>query len=155
MEAVTSRVFSIKIHNKKENILAPLADMFNHKIPPDTFWNFDDKSNSFYIKSKSNVSKGKELSFSYGIKSNKNYLLYYGFTINNSTYNKFKVDIVLKLNNDQCFNIKQILLGKNNSTKHFILGFNLLDKRAQKFLVVYVLCYIIILIVIFVIENIE
>ena len=133
METVTSRVFSVKIHNKKENILAPLADMFNHKIPPDILWKFDDKTNSFIIKSKSNISKGEELSFSYGIKTNKNYLLYYGFTINNSTYNKFKVDIVLKFNNDQCFNIKQILLGKNNSTKHFILGFNLLNKHVQKF----------------------
>ena len=61
------------------------------------------------------------------------YLFYFGFAINNNTYNKFNVDILLKLNDDQCFNIKQALLGKNNSTKHFILGLNILDKHVQKF----------------------
>ena len=39
----------------------------------------------------------------------------------------------MKLNDDQCFDIKQTLLGKNNSTKHFFLGLNLLDENAQKF----------------------
>jgi len=133
MEVVTSRVFGIKIHNKKETILAPFADILNHKRPSDTVWDFDETTNSFTIKSRSNVLKGEEVFDSYGIKSNRNYLLYYGFTINNNTYNKFKVEILLKLNNDQCFNIKQTLLGKNNSTKHFLLGFNLLDVRVQKF----------------------
>ena len=132
-EVVTSRVFGIKIHNKKETILAPFADMLNHKRPSDTVWDFEETTNSFTIKSRSNVLKGEEVFDSYGIKSNRNYLLYYGFTINNNTYNKFKVEILLKLNNDQCFNIKQTLLGKNNSTKLFILGLNLLDARVQKF----------------------
>jgi histone-lysine N-methyltransferase SETD3 len=133
MEVVTSRVFGVKIHNKKETIIAPFADILNHKRPTDTIWDFDDKTNSFTIRSRSNVPKGEEVFDSYGIKSNRNYLLYYGFTINNNTYNKFKVDILLKLNIDQCFNIKQTLLGKNNSTKQFILGFNLLDKNVQNF----------------------
>ena len=133
MEVVTSRVFSVKIHNKKETIIAPFADLLNHKRPTDTFWDFDDKTNSFYIKSISNIQKGEEIFDSYGIKSNRNYLLYYGFTINNNTYNKLHVDILLKLNIDQCFKTKQEILGKNNSTKHFILGLNLLDKNVQNF----------------------
>jgi len=119
MEVVFSRVFNVKILNKREIIVAPFADILNHKMPANTFWNFDDKTNSFFIKSKSNASRGEEVFDSYGIKSNSNYLFYYGFTINNSSYNKLKVDILLKLNDDQCFDIKQILLGKNNSTKHF------------------------------------
>ena len=133
MEVVTSRVFSIRIHNKKETIIAPFADLLNHKRPTDTIWDFDDKIDSFFIRSRSNILKGEEVFDSYGIKSNKNYLLYYGFTINNSTYNKFKVDILLKLNNDQCFNMKQLLLGKNNSTKYYMLGLNLLDENVQNF----------------------
>ena len=50
MEIVTSRVFLIKIHNKKETILAPFADILNHKRPSDTVWDFDDNTNSFTIK---------------------------------------------------------------------------------------------------------
>ena len=133
MEVVTSRVFGVKIHNKKETIIAPFADLLNHKRPTDTIWDFDDKTNSFFIKSRSNVPKGEEVFDSYGIKSNRDYLLYYGFTMNNSTYNKFKVGILLKFNIDECFNIKQTLLGKNNSTKYFILGLNLLDENTQEF----------------------
>ena len=133
MEVVTSRVFGVKIQNKKQTILAPFADILNHKSPSDTVWDFDEITNSFTIKSKSNVPKGEEVFDSYGIKSNRDYLLYYGFTMNNSTYNKFKVGILLKFNIDECFNIKQTLLGKNNSTKYFILGLNLLDENTQEF----------------------
>ena len=133
MEVVTSRVFSVVINNKKETILAPFADILNHKRPTDTIWDFDNTINSFYIRSLSNITKGEEIFDSYGIKSNRNYLLYYGFTMNNSTYNKFKVGILLNLNNDQCLYTKQIILGKNNSTKHFVLELNLLNKSVQRF----------------------
>ena len=60
MEVVFSRVFNIKIHNKRGFIVAPFADILNHKMPANTYWGFEDKTNSFFIKSKSNISKGEK-----------------------------------------------------------------------------------------------
>ena len=37
---VGSRMFGVHIDGVKTNILAPFADMLNHKLPKQTSWNF-------------------------------------------------------------------------------------------------------------------
>jgi hypothetical protein len=39
---VGSRVFGVFIDKVKTEILAPFADMLNHKIPKETVWNYSE-----------------------------------------------------------------------------------------------------------------
>ena len=40
---VLTRIFGITVQGKKTSGLVPMADMLNHKRPPETYWTFDDK----------------------------------------------------------------------------------------------------------------
>ena len=131
-EVVTSRVFGVKIGGKSNTILVPYADLLNHQRPVQTYWDFNDTSNAFYIKSESNIMKGNEVFDSYGIKSNKNFLLYYGFTVENNTHNTFKIDIVV---NNSCPYYKEKIehLGTKNLKKRFLLNLKLYDVKIIEF----------------------
>ncbi|CAM6001003.1 unnamed protein product [Sphagnum balticum] len=48
---VGSRIFGLFIDGVKTDILAPFADMLNHKIPKQTSWNFLQSENGFAIES--------------------------------------------------------------------------------------------------------
>jgi histone-lysine N-methyltransferase SETD3 len=94
-EVISSRVFGVTIKGKKNDIIAPYADMLNHKRPRQTHWNYDDTCNAFVIKGVSNVKKGDEVFDSYGIKCNSRFLLNYGFTVENNEDNEFKIILIL------------------------------------------------------------
>ena len=131
-EVISSRVFGVTIKEKKNDIIAPYADMLNHKRPRQTHWNFDDNSNSFVIKAVSNVKKGQEVFDSYGIKCNSRFLLNYGFTVENNEDNEFK--IILNLNEaSPLFKEKMIFLGGKNYAKKFSLVINNPDKASPFF----------------------
>ena len=122
-EVISSRVFGVTIKGKKNDIIAPYADMLNHKRPRQTHWNFDDSCNAFVIKGVSNVKKGQEVFDSYGIKCNSRFLLNYGFTIENNEDNEFK--IVLTLNETSpLFKEKMEFLQNKNFSKKFALVIN-------------------------------
>jgi histone-lysine N-methyltransferase SETD3 len=59
--AVSSRIFGIKIDYRKTDVLAPFADLLNHKRPRTTHWYYDEKYKSFIIQSLDNISKGSEV----------------------------------------------------------------------------------------------
>ena len=122
-EVISSRVFGVTIKGKKNDIIAPYADMLNHKRPRQTHWNFDDSCNAFVIKGVSNVKKGQEVFDSYGIKCNSRFLLNYGFTIENNEDNEFK--IVLTLNETSpLFKEKMEFLQNKTFSKKFALVIN-------------------------------
>ena len=119
-EVISSRVFGVTINGKKNDIIAPYADMLNHRRPRQTHWNFDDNSNSFVIKAISKVEKGMEVFDSYGIKCNSRFLLNYGFTVENNEDNEFK--IILCLNeNSPFYKEKMEFLGNKNIKKKLVL----------------------------------
>ena len=131
-EVISSRVFGVTIKGKKNDIIAPYADMLNHKRPRQTHWNFDDESNSFVIKGVSNVKKGQEVFDSYGIKCNSRFLLNYGFTVENNEDNEFK--IILSLNESTpLFKEKITFLGGKNYTKKFSLVINNAESKITPF----------------------
>ena len=131
-EVISSRVFGVTIKGKKNDIIAPYADMLNHKRPRQTHWNFDDESNSFIIRGVSNVKKGQEVFDSYGIKCNSRFLLNYGFTVENNEDNEFK--IILMLNESSpLFKEKMIFLGGKNYTKKFSLVINNAESKITPF----------------------
>ena len=131
-EVISSRVFGVTIKGKKNDIIAPYADMLNHKRPRQTHWNFDDACNSFVIKGSANVKKGEEVFDSYGIKCNSRFLLNYGFTVENNEDNEFKIILILN-ESSPYFKEKMAYLGGKNITKKFSLVLNQGDKKIIQF----------------------
>ena len=131
-EVISSRVFGITIKGKKNDIIAPYADMLNHKRPRQTQWNFDDESNSFIIKGATKMKKGDEVFDSYGIKCNSRFLLNYGFTIENNEDNEFKILLILN-ESFPYFKEKMAYLGGKNISKKFSLILNLSDSKIIQF----------------------
>ena len=97
-EVIASRVFDINIKGKINKAFVPYADLLNHRNNPQTYWNFDDKIDSFIIKGVADIKKGEEIFDSYGRKPNHLLLLNYGFTIINNSANEIIVDLVLNKN---------------------------------------------------------
>jgi len=61
--AVSSRIFGIKIENKKTDVLAPFADLLNHKRPRQTHWLYDESLKSFVIQALEDIPAGNEVFF--------------------------------------------------------------------------------------------
>ncbi len=131
-EVISSRVFGVTIKGKKNDIIAPYADMLNHKRPRQTHWNFDDSCNSFVIKGAANVKKGEEVFDSYGIKCNSRFLLNYGFTVENNENNEFKIILILN-ESSPYFKEKMAYLGGKNFAKKFSLVLNHSDNKIIQF----------------------
>ena len=131
-EVISSRVFGVTIRGKKNDIIAPYADMLNHKRPRQTHWNFDDTCNSFVIKGAANVKKGDEVFDSYGIKCNSRFLLNYGFTVENNENNEFKIILILN-ESSPYFKEKLAYLGGKNFAKKFSLVLNHSDNKIIQF----------------------
>ena len=117
---ISSRNFNLIIDGKKTTTMVPLADMLNHNPKSDTVWTYNNKLKSYQMSMINNVKKGKEVSDSYGLKTNDKYFLYYGFLLNNAGV-QIKVNIK---------NLKVVLNKNFNSTNMEIL----LNHLRQKFI---------------------
>jgi histone-lysine N-methyltransferase SETD3 len=60
--AVSSRIFCVKIEGRKTDVLAPMADLLNHKRPRQTHWVYDENHKSFIITALENIKEGEEVS---------------------------------------------------------------------------------------------
>ena len=101
---ISSRLFGLIIKGKKNDIIAPFADLLNHKRSRDTKWFFSGNENFFGIIALKNINKGFQVYDSYGRKSNVRYLLNYGFTIENNEDDDIQIQISLDSN---CINFQQ------------------------------------------------
>ena len=117
-EVVSSRIFGVTMKGKKNDIIAPYADLFNHCRPRSTHWAYEDDQNSFIVSSIENLNCGVEVFDSYGRKCNARFLSNYGFTIENNEDDEVKV--ILNLNSDDS-NYKDKVKILGNSTKKFTL----------------------------------
>jgi len=60
---VSSRIFGVKIECKKTDVLAPFADLLNHKRPRSTHWYYDEMHKAFFIQSLEDIPVGEEVKF--------------------------------------------------------------------------------------------
>lgn len=88
---VGSRMFGLHIDGVKTDILAPFADMLNHKLPKETSWNYIQAEQGFAIESIVDLPAGVEICDSYGKKCNSRYLLNYGFLLEDNPENQIVV----------------------------------------------------------------
>ena len=89
----SSRVYSIKIHGEPSLAMVPYADLFNHKVPKDTSWFYDDETDCFTVKAIKDVKKGVEVYDTYGNKGNTDLLLFYGFTVDDNPFDTYMFEI--------------------------------------------------------------
>lgn len=96
-----SRAFSLQIDGKKMVTMVPLADMINHAVPSkvNCSFRFDSSQNGFVIEADRDVSKGEELLYSYGEKPNCEFLLHYGFTVDDNAVEE-SLQMLITLRND-------------------------------------------------------
>jgi histone-lysine N-methyltransferase SETD3 len=76
---ISSRIFGIEINGTSTDIVAPMADMLNHRNEIHTTWSYDNASCCFVIKALENIAPGSEIYDSYGCKSQHRFLLNYGY----------------------------------------------------------------------------
>ena len=93
---IASRIFGITIDNISTDVLAPFADLLNHKRPRQTQWYFDNNLNAFVIQAMTDINKGEEIFDSYGQKTNSRFLLSYGFCLEDNDFNEYQFTL--------CFN---------------------------------------------------
>ena len=86
--AVGTRVFSLQIQHVKTSVLAPLADMMNHRTPSGTNWTYDSRRASFTLTSCTELGDGEAVYESYGIKDNKRFFASYGFCLEENQANE-------------------------------------------------------------------
>jgi len=82
---VGSRNFSININGISKSALVPLADMLNHYRPAETKWGYNDSKKGFTMTTLKGIKPRAQIMDSYGRKSNRKYLLHYGFVMDNNT----------------------------------------------------------------------
>ena len=90
---ISSRIFGISINENKTDVLAPFADLLNHKRPRQTQWYFDDNLQSFVIQATENIKEGSEIFDSYGKKTNARFLLNYGFCLDDNDTSEYLLTI--------------------------------------------------------------
>jgi protein-histidine N-methyltransferase len=79
--AVITRVFGLTIGGVATEALVPLADMMNHRRPPDVDWSYDDAAGAFLMRASRDIAKGEEICDSYGRKPNGRFFVHYGFAL--------------------------------------------------------------------------
>ena len=90
---ISSRIFGISINDNKTDVLAPFADLLNHKRPRQTQWYYDDKLESFVIQATEDIKEGNEIFDSYGRKTNARFLLNYGFCLEDNDTSEFLITV--------------------------------------------------------------
>tara|TARA_Y100000996_G_C22546309_1_gene651997 strand:+ start:1158 stop:2417 length:1260 start_codon:yes stop_codon:yes gene_type:complete len=82
---VGSRNFSININGIQKSAMVPLADMLNHFRPAETRWGYNNSKGGFTMTTLKGIKNGAQIMDSYGRKSNRKYLLHYGFVMDDNT----------------------------------------------------------------------
>mgnify|MGYP002624900556 FL=1 len=90
---ISSRIFGISIKENKTDVLAPFADLLNHKRPRQTQWYYDDNLQSFVIQATENIKEGSEIFDSYGKKTNARFLLNYGFCLDDNDTSEYLLTV--------------------------------------------------------------
>jgi len=89
---VESRFFNQDINGKKEEIMVPVSDLFNHNTSQSASWRYNNKAKKFEIFANSDIKEGGEIVLNYGeYKSNAKLLLEYGFTVTGFNHSGFEI----------------------------------------------------------------
>lgn len=102
---VGSRIFGYLKYGIETSGMVPYIDLLNHSGDQNTIWCWNDKLDAFVLIATRNINKGEELTDNYGVKTNIELLLYYGFTIFSNpastlSFNLSEIDYTFSLQYD-------------------------------------------------------
>ena len=104
---VSSRNFRLTINGKTSTTLVPLADMLNHSLTADTRWTYNDSQQGYQMVLLKDIESGREITDSYGRKSNNQYFIHYGFVLDENVSTKITLKLEgLKFELTENFNSK-------------------------------------------------
>jgi Rubisco LSMT substrate-binding/SET domain len=116
---VCSRVFGVHVGGRKTLAMVPMADMLNHRIPPEVRWGYDDESEAFVMTAARDLRAGETLHDSYGQKCNARFLLSYGFVLDDNPDNAAGVRLSVP-RSDPAFEAKVRLL--DTASRRFLVS---------------------------------
>lgn len=125
---ISSRVFGITVAGTKTEALVPVADMMNHRRPPDVRWTFDDEAGAFVMTATRDLRAGEPVHDSYGKKSNGRFLLSYGFVLDDGDDDEAAIRVAVPPG-DPAF-ARKVALGGERRT--FPIPARLDDDRARR-----------------------
>jgi histone-lysine N-methyltransferase SETD3 len=131
---ISSRIFGIQMGDNKTDVLAPFADLLNHKRPRQTQWYYDNMLESFVIQAIEDINEGSEIFDSYGKKTNARFLLNYGFALDNNDSSEYPLNVIF---NDSypLFEIKKNLFQSEfEFSKTFNLNNNIYESQLLELL---------------------
>ena len=126
---ISSRIFGISINDHKTDVLAPFADLLNHKRPRQTQWYFDDNLESFVIQATEDIQEGNEIFDSYGRKTNARFLLNYGFCLEENDTNEFMLKITFNENYPLFEEKQKFFQSENDLVRSFNLNNNFYESQ--------------------------
>lgn len=91
--AVVTRVFGITVGGEATSALVPMADMMNHREPPDVGWTYDDDTESFVMVAFRPMAAGQPVHDSYGRKCNSRFFVHYGFVLEDNPDNEAEIQV--------------------------------------------------------------
>ena len=118
---ISSRIFGIAINENKTDVLAPFADLLNHKRPRQTQWYYDDNLESFVIQATENIKEGSEIFDSYGKKTNARFLLNYGFCLDDNDTSEYLLTVIF----DETYPMFELKKNFFQNEYEFVRTFNL------------------------------
>jgi histone-lysine N-methyltransferase SETD3 len=114
---VVTRVFGVTLGGAATEALVPMADMMNHRRPPDVEWAYHEAEDAFLMTAVHDVAKGKEVHDSYGRKSNGRFFVHYGFAVPHNPDDEAEVRLALA-REDPLFLAKSRMLRHTGGTEH-------------------------------------
>ena len=124
---ISSRIFGVCIEGTNTDVLAPYADLLNHRSPRQTNWYYDDSLGSFVIQAIDDISEGSEIFDTYGMKTNSRFLMNYGFVIEDNETNEYPLIVTFNENFPLFETKKQFFENPNTLTKMFKLNTNIYE----------------------------
>jgi histone-lysine N-methyltransferase SETD3 len=91
---VSSRVFGLQTGGHIVDALVPMADIPNHRRPPETSWSYDEARGAFEVRATRAFAPGEAVHTSYGAKCNSRLLLHYGFCLEDNECNEAVVQVL-------------------------------------------------------------
>ena len=131
---ISSRIFGIQMGENKTDVLAPFADLLNHKRPRQTQWYYDNMLESFVIQAIEDINEGSEIFDSYGKKTNSRFLLNYGFSLENNDSSEYPLTVSFN-NSYPLFEVKKNLFQSDYElVKTFNLNNNIYESQLLELL---------------------
>jgi histone-lysine N-methyltransferase SETD3 len=93
--AVITRVFGLEIDGVKTEAMVPMADMLDHRAPPDTAWGYDEAAGAFVMTASRDLRAGEPVHDSYGRKGNGRFLVNYGFALEDNADDTAEVALAI------------------------------------------------------------